>query len=73
MTSKWYEVWADDGQLFPYVLIVVPKYDATGSIQILDPNENFKIVYRASDYEAAKLWLLEDEYTRVSGRMNAED
>ncbi|BAZ83339.1 hypothetical protein PN497_20410 [Sphaerospermopsis kisseleviana CS-549] len=41
-------------------------------IWILDPTENYKIVFACSSYEEAKLWLLEDEYERVEGRVLAE-
>jgi hypothetical protein len=28
-----------------------------------------RVVHRAVDYEAARMWLLEDEYQLVDGRM----
>lgn len=37
---------------------------------IFDPKEKDKIVFRSETYEEAKLWLLEDEYTLVDGRMS---
>lgn len=70
MSNNWYEVWADEGLPQPYVLIVIPK--PSGGIAILDPKED-KVVYDACDYKKAQLWLLEDEYTLVQGRMIRTD
>jgi hypothetical protein len=69
--SYWYEVWVDDGLEVPYALIVLQ--DQTGQIVVLDPKEDYKPIFKAADYEAVKMWLLEDEYTRVDGRMTREE
>ena len=69
MAHSWFEVWADDGLSPPYVLLVFPSGD--GRIVVFDPKES-KAIHTAADYESAKLWLLEDEYTRVEGRMVAD-
>jgi hypothetical protein len=66
MSRAWYEVWADDGLAPPYVLLVVPRDN--GTVAVFDPKEN-KVVYEAPGYEDVKLWLLEDEYRLVEGRM----
>ena len=71
MDSQWYEVWADDGLNVPYLLIVQPDPARDGSVVIIDPQELGQVIYTASNYEDAELWLLEDEYTRVDGRMMA--
>jgi hypothetical protein len=71
MTSDWYEVWVDDGLPVPYVLIVFPDKQLTGGIVVVDPKETDKVVHNAPDYENAKMWLLEEEYKRVEGRMTA--
>jgi hypothetical protein len=42
---------------------------ADGTVSVFDPKED-KIVCESDSYEAARLWLLEDEYTRVNGRMD---
>jgi hypothetical protein len=70
-TAKWYEVWADDGLPTPYILLVVPAEN--GGAVIIDPREECRVVYSANDYEAAKLWLLEDEYIQVVGRMGSSE
>jgi len=64
---QWYEVWSDESFDEPYLLILSKA--GHGEIVIIDPRENSKIVFRSDDYHEAKLWLLEDEYTLVDGRM----
>lgn len=66
MSDNWYEVWADEGLPLPYVLLVLPVAD--GRTMVFDPKED-KMVHQAASYDEARLWLLEDEYTRVNGRM----
>jgi hypothetical protein len=66
---SWYEVWADDGLTPPYVLTVMGLADS--GVRVFDPLEG-KFVYEAESYEAVKLWLLEDEYSRVAGRMTID-
>ena len=66
-TQDWYEVWADEGFEPPYILVVLGYAD--GTVSVFDPKED-KIVCESDSYEAARLWLLEDEYTRVNGRMD---
>jgi hypothetical protein len=68
MIKTWYEIWADDGLEVPYLLLVLPEHGSE-AIAVLDPKEGGRIVHRANDYEAARLWLLEDEYHLVEGRM----
>src|SRR5256885_1144499 len=63
--SSWYEVWVDEGLEVPYVLIVQPVGD---EIRVTDPKANGKVAYSAKTYEQVKMWLLEDEYVRVTGR-----
>jgi hypothetical protein len=65
----WYEVWSDESFDIPYIL-VVGQTKKDGEIIIFDPKEKDKIVFRSETYEEAKLWLLEDEYTLVDGRMS---
>ena len=65
----WYEVWVDEGLAPPYVLLLLAQ--SNEKFEIYDPTEK-QIAFVASTYEAAKEWLLEDEYTRVDGRMMIE-
>lgn len=70
MNQDWYEVWVDDSLTPPYVLIVLPKDEVT--TVVFDPKVN-KIAHESVGYENAKMWLLEDEYRRVEGRMQPDD
>lgn len=70
MTSSWYEVWADDGLDPPYVLILIPRHE--GKVDVFDPKEG-RVALEAANHDEAKLWLLEEEYTRVEGRMDVSD
>ncbi len=69
MSRPWYEVWVDEGLSPPYILLVLPEGDR---VDVFDPKKD-KVVHVAAAYEDAKLWLLEDEYTRVEGRMLPEE
>jgi hypothetical protein len=68
MGRGWYEVWVDESTDVPYALLVLPGEAQDGGVVIIDPKEGDKVVHTARTYEEAKLWLLEDEYTRVEGR-----
>lgn len=72
MSQHWYEVWADESLAIPYILLVVPDERTGGGVIILDPKEGSKVVCAEPTYEQAKDWLLEDEYTRVEGRMERD-
>jgi hypothetical protein len=63
----WFEVWVEDVSMPPYVLILLSDREAT-SLDIYDPVE--KVVrHSVNSYQDARFWLLEDEYTKVDGRM----
>jgi hypothetical protein len=66
--ERWFEVWADDSTDPPYLLLVRPDPEEANIVLIYDPKENYSVVYRASDYDSAQMWLLEDEYTLLHGR-----
>ena len=72
INKNWYEIWADDGLDPPYVLIVKADKTKPNTLVVYDPKEDFKIIHRAESYEDVKLWLLEDEYTLVRGRMEED-
>ncbi|UBF24525.1 hypothetical protein K9N68_22930 [Kovacikia minuta CCNUW1] len=61
------EVWIDPMLSPPYVLVLLG--DRTGNCQIFDPAEGYKAVFSSSIYEEAQLWLLEDEYEPIEGRL----
>ena len=64
------ELWVDPTAIPPYILVLLA--DKQGNCCIYDPKERDKLVFASSSYEEAKLWLLEDEYERVEGRLTAE-
>ncbi len=63
------ELWIDPTASPPYVLILLS--DSSGKSCVYDPNQNYQLVFKSDTYEEAKLWLLEDEYERVEGRLPA--
>jgi hypothetical protein len=67
--SSWsfLEIWVDPMQLPPYLLMIL--CDESGYCQILDPAEQYKLIKRCDSYDQAQLWLLEDEYEPIKGRL----
>ncbi|MEH2252313.1 hypothetical protein [Nostoc sp.] len=66
---KFTELWIDPTASPPYVLILLS--DSSAKSCVYDPNQNYQLVFSGESYEEAKLWLLEDEYERVEGRLPA--
>lgn len=64
--TKWCEFWVDMGLEVPYVLILLSNGER---LRIIDPNDGQRCIYESTDYEDAKLWLLEDEYERIGDRV----
>jgi hypothetical protein len=64
------ELWVDPTASPPYVLILL--CDAKGNTGIYDPAQQYQVVFTGPSYQAAKLWLLEDEYERVEGQLKVE-
>lgn len=71
MNYDWYETCVDESPAVPYVLFVFPDPDCRDGVLIVDPKEADQVVFRACNYETARMWLLEDEFTRIEGRMSA--
>jgi RelB Antitoxin alpha helical domain len=65
------EVWIDPMQSPPYLLMLMG--DRKGICHICDPVENYRVVQTSKSYEEAQLWLLEDEFEPVRGRLSIED
>jgi hypothetical protein len=63
------EVWIDPMLSPPYILLLL--CDSEDNCQVYDPAQGYKIVFSSHDYNAAKLWLLEDEYEPIEGRLLA--
>jgi len=65
------EVWIDAMLSPPYLLLLLG--DSEGNCRIYDPAQGYKIVFSGNSYEEAKLWLLEDEYEPIEGRLSSAD
>ncbi|MCC5628606.1 hypothetical protein [Nostoc sphaeroides] len=61
------EVWIDPMLSPSYILLLL--CNSEDNCQVYDPAQNYKIVFSSNDYNAAKLWLLEDEYQPIEGRL----
>jgi hypothetical protein len=62
------EVWVDPMQSPPYLLMVLGN--ESGGCHILDPADRYKLVKNCESYDQAQLWLLEDEYEPLEGRLS---
>jgi hypothetical protein len=70
--SSWgfLELWIDPTATPPYVLMLLGNKDDCWCI--IDPAKEYQIIFAATSYKEAKLWLLEDEYESVNGRLRNE-
>ena len=66
--AEWFEVWAHAGSL-TCLFVVQPHPSQGGRIVVLDPKEVDRVVFDGENYEEVKLWLLEDEFSMVRGRI----
>ena len=73
MKNNWEftEAWIDIMLSPPYILLLL--CDSEENCRIYDPKQGDKVVFSSDNYEAAKLWLLEDEYEPVEGRLLATE
>jgi hypothetical protein len=63
------EVWVDSMQSPPYVLLLLG--DKVDGCYVFDPAEHYSLVKAFQNYEEAQLWLLEDEYEPLEGRLSS--
>ncbi|MFM7713641.1 MAG: hypothetical protein ACKO7A_13310 [Microcystis sp.] len=63
------EAWVDSIQSPPYVLLLLG--DKVKGCYIFDPAEHYRLVKAFQNYEEAQLWLLEDEYEPIEGRLSS--
>jgi hypothetical protein len=47
--------------------------DKKGQYFIYDPAKDYQVIFSSDSYETAKLWLLEDEYEPIAGRLSLDD
>jgi hypothetical protein len=71
--SSWnfMEVWVDPMQSPPYLLLLLG--DKAGVCHVFDPAESYRMVKTCESYDVAQLWLLEDEYEPLEGRLAGAD
>jgi hypothetical protein len=65
------ELWVDPIVFPPKLLMLV--CDQQGACNIYNPTTNYSLMFSGANYEDAQLWLLEDEYERVDGRLLATE
>lgn len=65
------EVWIEPMLSPPYLLLLLA--DETGHCRILDPAKNYETIFSSTTYNDAQLWLLEDEYEPLEGRLTASE
>jgi hypothetical protein len=65
------EVWVDPMQSPPYMLLLLGNLNK--GYFIFDPSERYGLVKAFQNYEEAQLWLLEDEYEPVEGRLSSSE
>lgn len=63
---------AGRGQDVPYLLLVRPTRPTDGGFEVVDPVEGNRRVFSGPDYEALRMWLLEDEFVCV-GRKELDE
>ncbi len=73
MKDKWgfLEVWVDPMQSPPYLLLLLG--DKAGICSVFDPAEGYRLVKAFQNYEESQLWLLEDEYEPLEGRLSSTE
>ncbi|WP_373536484.1 hypothetical protein [Microcoleus sp.] len=64
------EIWADTLISPPDILMFVKEVSRKFCIH--DSAQNYKVIFSSDNYEAAKMWLLEDEYERLNSRILQE-
>lgn len=64
-TIQWVEAWVDSGS-GAYILLL--RGLDTQAIELVDPQENSRVITTFDTYENAKHWLNEDEYDLLEGR-----
>ena len=71
--NNWHflEVWVDPMQSPPYILLLLGE--KSGSCYIIDPAEQYKLINRCDTYDKAELWLSEDEYEPIEGRLSESE
>ena len=72
--NKWFEIWFDEGvDVLPnWLLIVTPDPANHGLVVVYDPFEK-RVIHSGDNYDDTSVWLAEDEFELVTGRMHIEE
>jgi hypothetical protein len=65
------EVWIDPMLSPPYILLLLG--DSSNKCHVHDPAKGYKVVFTSTNYDEAQMWLLEDEYEPVEGRLSVSE
>ena len=65
------EVWVDPMQSPPYILLLLG--DKEKGCYVFDPADHYGLVKAFQSYDEAQLWLLEDEYEPLEGRLPSSE
>jgi hypothetical protein len=73
--DRWFEIWYVDGEEVEpsSILIVTPDRNNPDCVVVLDPQDNHAVVHKGQSYEDTRLWLREDEYSLIKGRVFPDD
>lgn len=72
--DKWFEIWFDESdEVLPnWLLIVTPDPANPGFVVVYDPFEK-RVIHSGDNYDDTCVWLAEDEFELVRGRMHIEE
>ncbi|MEM8603807.1 MAG: hypothetical protein AAGF24_08235 [Cyanobacteria bacterium P01_H01_bin.121] len=65
------EAWIDPLLSPPYLLLLLGNSDE--NCWICDPAEQYRVVFTGQTYDETQMWLLEDEYEPIEGRLLASE
>jgi hypothetical protein len=65
------EIWADTSHQMPYILMLVLREN--GMFEVVDPKEDYKVVFSHESYQEARYWLNEDEFDPIGERYTREN
>ena len=68
--DRWIELWVDSGSPRFYVLKLVARAD--GKFEVTDPQKSDKTVDVFDTYEDADIFMTDEEYRLVDGRMSLD-
>lgn len=69
--DHWFEIWFTEGsEVLPTYLLIVAADNANwAGIRVVDPLKRNEVVFVGSTYEEVCMFLWEDEYEQIEGRV----